>query len=148
MDKKMILTEMENLFLALADKTRLRILNLMRHEEVCVCFFSAALSESQPKISRHLAYLRNASLVTARREGKWMHYKIQLPDDIFAAEMVQRVLDWAQSKEEMQKDYENLIKVCCSAEVPTTIMRAPKPDVSAKTNMFREQREELDTFLL
>ena len=68
---------METLFLALADKTRLRLLNLMREDEICVCYFTEALGESQPKISRHLAYLRNAGIVSARREGKWMNYKIE-----------------------------------------------------------------------
>ncbi len=144
----MILAEMENLFLALADKTRLRILNLMRREEVCVCFFSAALNESQPKISRHLAYLRSANLVTARREGKWMHYKIQMPEDALAAQTVQSVLDWLEKHEKMQQDYNNLIKLCVSSEDPTTITRAPKPEASAKVNINLGQREELDTFLL
>lgn len=144
----MILAEMENLFLALADKTRLRILNLMRREEVCVCFFSAALNESQPKISRHLAYLRSANLVTARREGKWMHYKIQMPEDALAAQTVQSVLDWLEKHEQMQQDHDNLIKVCFSSEDLTIIRRAPKPGLSAKANINREQKKELDTFLL
>ena len=64
------------LFAALADSTRLRLLNLMAGREVCVCYFVEILGQSQPKISRHLAYLRNAGLVAARREGKWMHYSI------------------------------------------------------------------------
>ncbi|MBA2606704.1 MAG: metalloregulator ArsR/SmtB family transcription factor [Acidobacteriota bacterium] len=148
MDKQQVLIEMENLFLAFADKTRLRLLNLMRREEVCVCFFTETLNESQPKISRHLAYLRKANLVTARREGKWMHYRIQMPEDTSAARIVQSILDWLESEEEMQKDYNNLIKVCCSVEVPITIARAPKPGVSVETNMTREYREELETFLL
>lgn len=148
MNRELSLAEMENLFLALADKTRLRILNLMRREEVCVCFLSAALNESQPKISRHLAYLRSANLVTARREGKWMHYKIQMPEDALAMEIVQRSLDWLESKEEMRQDYNNLIKICFSSEAPITIMRAPKPEASVKAHMNWEQRDELDTFLL
>ncbi len=64
------------LFAALADTTRLRLLNLMDGREVCVCYFVAVLGQSQPKISRHLAYLRRAGVVAARREGKWMHYRI------------------------------------------------------------------------
>ena len=70
------LADMERFFMALADKTRLRLLNLMRDEEVCVCFFTEVLGESQPKISRHLAYLRGAGIVHARRDGKWMNYSI------------------------------------------------------------------------
>ena len=64
------------LFAALADTTRLRLLNLMGGREVCVCYFVEILRQGQPKISRHLAYLRKAGLVAARREGKWMHYRI------------------------------------------------------------------------
>ena len=67
------------LFAALADRTRLRLLNLMNGREVCVCYFVEILGQSQPKISRHLAYLRRAGIVAARREGKWMHYKIMCP---------------------------------------------------------------------
>ena len=73
------------LFAALSDPTRLRLLNLMYGREVCVCYFVEILGQSQPKISRHLAYLRRAGVVTARREGKWMHYRIERPGDEAAA---------------------------------------------------------------
>jgi len=73
------------LFAALADSTRLRLLNLMAGREVCVCYFVEILRQGQPKISRHLAYLRNAGIVAARREGKWMHYRICEPADAGAA---------------------------------------------------------------
>src|ERR1051325_10406284 len=69
----------EQFFRALADRTRLRLLNLMRGDEVCVCFFVEILKTNQPKISRHLAYLRRAEIVDARREGQWMHYRIVEP---------------------------------------------------------------------
>ncbi|HZS48542.1 MAG TPA: metalloregulator ArsR/SmtB family transcription factor, partial [Blastocatellia bacterium] len=65
---------MELLFSALADRTRLRLLNLMGDDEVCVCYFVEILDTNQPKISRHLAYLRRAGIVAGRREGKWIHY--------------------------------------------------------------------------
>lgn len=61
---------------ALADPTRLRILALLAGGEVCVCDIHEALSLTQPKVSRHLAYLRRAGLVTARRDGLWMHYRL------------------------------------------------------------------------
>src|SRR5947207_15922499 len=67
---------LEQLFRALADSTRLRLLNLMNGREVCVCYFVEILKTSQPKISRHLAYLRRAGIVAARRDGKWMHYRL------------------------------------------------------------------------
>src|ERR1700759_5320427 len=81
------------LFAALADPTRLRLLNLMRGREVCVCYFVEILQQSQPKVSRHLAYLRNAGIVSARREGKWMHYRIEMPADAGAAAILTDVLD-------------------------------------------------------
>src|SRR5215217_8190144 len=86
--------EMETFFMALADKTRLRLLNLMREDEICVCFFTEVLGESQSKISRHLAYLRNAGIVEARRDGKWMHYRIINPANSHAAEVLRDTLRW------------------------------------------------------
>ena len=71
------LAGLANLFLALSDKTRLRILALMADGEVAVGHLADALGESQPKISRHLAYLRRAEIVTARRDGKWIHYRLR-----------------------------------------------------------------------
>lgn len=70
------LVELEKLFLALSDKTRLRLLSLMADGEVPVGYLADKLGESQPKISRHLAYLRSAGLVTTRRDGKWIYYGI------------------------------------------------------------------------
>ena len=68
--------ELENLFNALADKTRLRILALVGNNEVCVCHIHESLGIPQPTVSRHLAYLRRSGLVTARRDGVWMHYRV------------------------------------------------------------------------
>ncbi len=82
------LAELENLFLALSDKTRLRLLALMAGGEVSVGFLADSLGESQPKTSRHLAYLRNAGLVVARRDGKWIYYNIEQPSD----SVVERIL--------------------------------------------------------
>jgi ArsR family transcriptional regulator len=70
------LGSLEQLFQALGDATRLRILGLLLAGEVCVCEIHGALKISQPKASRHLAYLRRAGLVVARREGLWMHYRL------------------------------------------------------------------------
>ena len=67
---------MERLFQALGDATRLRILGLLLTGEVCVCDIHESLKISQPKASRHLAYLRRAGLVAARRDGLWMHYRL------------------------------------------------------------------------
>ena len=68
--------DLENLFKALADKTRLRILALLGNNEVCVCHIHDSLGLPQPTVSRHLAYLRRSGLVSARRDGVWMHYQL------------------------------------------------------------------------
>src|SRR5689334_25417974 len=70
------LAEMEGLFKALADVTRLRILGLLLTGEVCVCDIHESLKISQPKASRHLAYLRKSGLVETRREGLWIYYRL------------------------------------------------------------------------
>ena len=142
------LLDMETFFLALADKTRLRLLNLMREDEVCVCFFTEVLNESQPKISRHLAYLRNAGIVEARREGKWMNYRIIKPENQRAAQVMEDTLDWLASQEAMQDDYEKLAVACCSPEAPVPITRAPKPNILPKADVSQPMREEMETFLL
>jgi ArsR family transcriptional regulator len=68
--------QLESVFKALADKTRLRILALLGNNEVCVCHIHASLDVPQPTASRHLAYLRRTGLVDARRDGVWMHYRV------------------------------------------------------------------------
>ena len=75
------ISEMERLFKALADSTRLRILGLLLTGEVCVCHVHESLKIPQPKASRHLAYLRRAGLVDTRREGLWVHYRFANPSD-------------------------------------------------------------------
>src|SRR5207253_5480942 len=100
--KNMFDTEL--FFSALADKTRLRLLNLMRDGEVCVCFFAETLGTNNPKISRHLAYLKRAGLVTGRREGKWIHYSLQKPKEAQAAEMFDSLLKTLETDPEMQSD--------------------------------------------
>src|SRR3954454_7706197 len=70
------MAELERLFQALADGTRLRILGLLLAGEVCVCDIHETLKIPQPQASRHLAYLKKAGLVDARRDGLWMHYRL------------------------------------------------------------------------
>jgi ArsR family transcriptional regulator len=64
------------MFRAFSDRTRLRILNMLRTGETCVCDLQAVLGAPQPKVSRHLAYLRRAGLVKARKDGLWSHYRL------------------------------------------------------------------------
>ena len=80
------LASMERLFQALGDVTRLRILGLLLTGEVCVCHIHESLKVSQPKASRHLAYLRRSGLVDTRRDGLWIHYRLgKLADPVMAA---------------------------------------------------------------
>ncbi len=118
---------MELLFKALADRTRLRLLNLMGEDEVCVCFFVEVLKTNQPKISRHLAYLRRAGVVAARREGKWMHYRVSVPPDERAARVFTEVRAWLAAEREMQRDRERLRQVCCAPRPPIQLQYAPRP---------------------
>jgi len=143
MENREYLLQMESLFLALADKTRLRLLNLMREDEICVWFFTEVTGESQPKISRHLAYLRNAGIVSPRRDGKWIHYRIEPPENPFAAKILQDTLDWLKSQSEMQTDYKKLVSICCSAETPVAIVS----DALAETNKSFKKAE-LEIYLL
>jgi ArsR family transcriptional regulator len=118
------------LFQALGDSTRLRLLNLMSAGEVCVCYFVEILDETQPKISRHLAYLRRAGLVAARRDGKWMHYRMVIPQDPAQAEVLKTVLHVVASNPKMQHDRAALERVCCAVRLPASLQNAPKPELS------------------
>ncbi|HWE86081.1 MAG TPA: metalloregulator ArsR/SmtB family transcription factor [Terracidiphilus sp.] len=111
------------LFAALADPTRLRLLNLMNGREVCVCYFVEILRQGQPKISRHLAYLRRAGLVQARREGKWMHYKIAEPADPGATRILEETLAVLRQQPRMQSDLARLNRACCNPQ----LIPAPAP---------------------
>lgn len=107
--------QMEQLFQALGDATRLRILGLLLTGEVCVCDIHDTLKISQPKASRHLAYLRRAGLVSARRDGAWMHYSIaELPDPLIDA-IRQAVVHTLTHVESVRRDADRLAKRtgCC-----------------------------------
>lgn len=147
MNQEKFLIETENLFLALSDKTRLRILNLLRNEEICVYYLTEVLKESQPKISRHLAYLKNTEIVSARREGKWVYYRIEISKNLYAERLLKNILEWLTNQKEMQEDYEKLLKLINEktmgeADFPETI------DISEEAYMRQSRREELETFLL
>jgi ArsR family transcriptional regulator len=115
------------IFAALADTTRLRLLNLMAGREVCVCYFVEILRQGQPKISRHLAYLRRAGIVTARREGKWMHYRISPPSDPAAASILNATLASLRNDKQMQADLTKLDRACCAPQKLVVPEGAPRP---------------------
>jgi ArsR family transcriptional regulator, arsenate/arsenite/antimonite-responsive transcriptional repressor len=119
--------DLVTLFAALADLTRLRLLNLMDGREVCVCYFVEILKQGQPKISRHLAYLRKAGIVEARRDGKWMHYRIERPDDARAVSILDATLQSLKGDKDMQADLARLGKACCEPQRFVTLQGAPIP---------------------
>ena len=118
---------LERFFQALGDNTRLRLLNLMRDQEVCVCYFVEILGGPQPKISRHLAYLRSAGIVEARREAKWMHYRIVMPPHFGATQVLRQTLDWLKNEKQMQVDRTRLTKACCAPSKYPLLGGAPVP---------------------
>jgi ArsR family transcriptional regulator len=109
------LGDMETVFKALADATRLRILGLLLTGEVCVCHIHDALKIPQSKASRHLAYLRRAKLVAARRAGTWMHYRLATLSDPVLATIEQAVTHALQHQPIVQKDLARLetLTGCC-----------------------------------
>jgi ArsR family transcriptional regulator len=127
--------DIELFFSALADKTRLRLLNLIGDDEVCVCFFVEVIGTNQPKISRHLAYLKRAGLVEMRKDWKWSHYRIKQPENEYAAEVFEKVREWIRNDPEMTAERLQMIKMCCApvSKQPLSIVGAPKPRSAVAT---------------
>jgi len=88
------LTELEKVFMAFADKTRLRLLYLMRNGEVSVNYLCESLEISQPKVSRHLAYLRSMDIVHTRRDGKWIFYSLNVPESRIGSQLLSDTIAW------------------------------------------------------
>jgi ArsR family transcriptional regulator len=111
--------QLETLLKALADGTRLRILGLLATGEVCVCHIHESLRISQPKASRHLAYLRRAGLVTTRRDGLWVHYRLASPDEPVVATIQRAVTHALGHVNSVRKDTERLQREtgCCLPEM-------------------------------
>ena len=124
--------ELEHLFKALADKTRLRILALLGNNEVCVCHLHDSLGLPQPTVSRHLAYLRKNGLVAARRDGVWMHYQVSrslspVVQGVIAAAVnaLQQLPATARDRKQFQRSYGRLYVLdssaggaCCAPRTP------------------------------
>jgi ArsR family transcriptional regulator len=112
------------LYQALSDATRLRILAILAEQapggpggELCVCHIHDSLGVSQPTASRHLAYLRKAGLVTARREGVWMHYRIVRPDDPVLAAVFEAALHALGHADSTTRDRARLERVAAASPV-------------------------------
>lgn len=86
------MNELLNIFKALSDETRLRIMKLLEHGELCVCDIVAAFDMIQPKVSFHLGVLKKAGLVKDRKQGKWMHYRID-DSDMFKRFLILSIME-------------------------------------------------------
>jgi ArsR family transcriptional regulator len=122
MPKPLQLTEMQTLFKALADGTRLRILGLLLTGEVCVCDIHESLKIPQSKASRHLAYLRRSGLVETRRNGLWIHYRLGRLANPILAVIVDAARHALSHLDVVRKDAERLHKrTGCSVPSPADI---------------------------
>ena len=131
--KRSAVDELEHLFKALADKTRLRILALLGNNEVCVCHMHDSLGLPQPTVSRHLAYLRRSGLVTARRDGVWMHYRVSQALDPVTHGVVSAAVDalrqlpaTSQDRKQFQRSFGQLYVIDSSAGGTCCAPRAPE----------------------
>jgi ArsR family transcriptional regulator len=127
---------MERLFQALGDATRLRILGLLLTGEVCVCDIHDSLKISQPKASRHLAYLRRAGLVAARRQGLWMYYRLADTRDPLVHTIRQAVTHTLSHVEAVRRDAGRLEKRtgCCLPDATGVVtLDCCKPASAATT---------------
>lgn len=95
------------LFKALGDETRLRMMGLLRHGELCVCDLMEALDLPQSTASRHLSYLKNSQWVVGRRSGKWMYYKLH--PDLCNSHFHNSIIENISTLPDLQKDYDKLV---------------------------------------
>jgi ArsR family transcriptional regulator len=98
------------LFKALGDDTRLRIVALLSHGELCVCHIQEALGLPQPNVSRQLAVLRSAGIVSDRREGTWVYYRLAPPSDPDCARYLRDVVQTFARRDVLRRDVERLLK--------------------------------------
>lgn len=98
-------------FKALSDETRLRIMVLLTHGELCVCDVMEILGEPQSKVSRHLAYLKHSGLTYSRRVGVWMHYSLREPVDRVHGTLVEFLRETLSHLPQFRKDKERLFEL-------------------------------------
>lgn len=99
---------LETIFRALSDRTRLRIMNLLRGGELCVCDLVGVLDVPQPTASRHLAYLRRAGLVRARKEGLWHYYRLAACKSVFHERLLECLAESDAQSPDLKADTKKL----------------------------------------
>lgn len=105
----------DDLFHALGERIRLRLVLLLREGEICVCHLVATLEESQPLVSKHLAILRRAGLVDSRKQGSWRHYSLAAPANATQAKLLALLDVVAAEDEQAERDRKKLAKVLAAA---------------------------------
>ncbi len=138
------LTQLELIFSALSDGTRLRIINLLRENEVSVQTMERILNEPQPKISRHLAFLRKADIVSTRRDGKWIYYSLNREMDQKSRELIHQVGRNLATDTLLNQEYQEL-------HSNSDVSLHKNKSTSKKSNRPRKRDDEddtIDTFLL
>ncbi len=113
------------IFKALSDETRLKILKLLESGELCVCDIFNALDMSQPKVSFHLAILRDAGLIKDRKQGKWIHYTLD-SSDLFKRFLLLSTLENIPHLKEERKRLECFIKAKADTENPDSCNKGKK----------------------
>ncbi|MBR9975605.1 MAG: metalloregulator ArsR/SmtB family transcription factor [Bacteroidetes bacterium] len=109
------MTDTITLFKALSDGARLRIVALLSDAgELCVCDIEKVLGFSQPKVSRHLSYLKRAGLVRSRRHGVWMYYALVAQEDHKRRQLLEVLLSMTASEQSVQQDRRQLQEVLCT----------------------------------
>jgi ArsR family transcriptional regulator, arsenate/arsenite/antimonite-responsive transcriptional repressor len=108
-------SSVDRMFRAFSDRTRLRILHLLVPGELCVCHLVDALDLPQPKVSRHLAYLRRTGLVLARKEGLWIYYRLARAQGEFHKKLLECLSSCFEDVSELRDDRERL-KRCCGGK--------------------------------
>lgn len=121
------LAPLQRLFAALADPTRVRILGLLAHGEVCVCHIHQTLKIPQPKASRHLAYLRRAGLVATDKRGLWVHYRLAARSADASGALLGAVSDAVAKLETVKRDVERLQHTVCCVPGPDAPRRSRRP---------------------
>ena len=139
------LDEIERVFLAFSDKTRIRLIYLMSDGEVSVNYLCESLEISQPKVSRHLAYLRGMGVVHTRRDGKWIYYSLAEPTSRVGLQFFRDALNWIGSviddRDEFVPPVERQTKMLQIPRISEEINTYGKTDVSS-------QRDEMAIYLL
>jgi ArsR family transcriptional regulator len=128
--------DMEQIFKGLADQTRLRILNLLIHGELCVCDIQYVLESSQPNVSRHLIYLKNSGLVLDRREGARMYYQLAQPNESVHKLLFTFLRDIFRSSDVLAEDSQKLRKAIESGSCTASEWRPYSALVRTRTATY------------